>query len=162
MNLFCRNASYLTKTTHLFASTCQYGIATKQYRHKTAHKNRCHSKRQRPISNARRRQNPYLLAIESETVKRKRPFARRRASTLRPLAVDILKRKPCLFTLFLFEGWYVLFIANMFFRFYSTFRTAKVTTISQLSKQFCAFPRFASKIFPYIISPFSTFVTYNL
>ena len=55
--------------------------------------------------------NDYLPAIEEETVRRRRPLARRRASTLRPSAVDILSRKPCLITLFLFEGWNVLFIA---------------------------------------------------
>ena len=31
-------------------------------------------------------------------------FARRALSTLRPLAVVMRKRKPCLFFLFLFEG----------------------------------------------------------
>lgn len=53
----------------------------------------------------------YLLAIDEETVRRRRPFARRRARTLRPSAVDILSRNPCLLTLFLLEGWNVLFIA---------------------------------------------------
>lgn len=38
------------------------------------------------------------------------PFARRAAKTRRPLAVAILERKPCLFFLFLFDGWNVLFI----------------------------------------------------
>ena len=46
----------------------------------------------------------YLPAIESLTVRRARPLARRRARTLRPSAVDILSRKPCLLTLFLLEG----------------------------------------------------------
>jgi hypothetical protein len=32
------------------------------------------------------------------------PFARREASTLRPLAVDILSLKPCLFAFFLLDG----------------------------------------------------------
>jgi hypothetical protein len=32
------------------------------------------------------------------------PFARRDASTLLPLAVDILSLKPCLFALFLLDG----------------------------------------------------------
>lgn len=53
----------------------------------------------------------YLLAMEQETVRRRRPLARRRARTLRPSLVDILSRKPCLLTLFLLEGWKVLFIA---------------------------------------------------
>ena len=38
------------------------------------------------------------------------PFARRDANTLRPLAVAILLRKPCLFFLFRLDGWNVLFI----------------------------------------------------
>lgn len=46
----------------------------------------------------------------SETVSLARPLARREANTLRPLAVAILERKPCLFFLFLLEGWNVLFI----------------------------------------------------
>lgn len=46
----------------------------------------------------------------SETVSFFLPLALREASTLRPLAVDILSRKPCLFFLFLFEGWNVLFV----------------------------------------------------
>ena len=40
----------------------------------------------------------------SDTVSFLRPFALREASTLRPLAVAILSRKPCLFFLFLLEG----------------------------------------------------------
>lgn len=40
----------------------------------------------------------------SDTVNLFLPFARRDANTLRPLALSILLRKPCLFTLFLFEG----------------------------------------------------------
>lgn len=62
--------------------------------------------------------NNYLLAISLETVKRTRPFARRRARILRPFLVDILSRKPCLLTLFLLEGWNVLFIAVVYFSFY--------------------------------------------
>jgi hypothetical protein len=58
----------------------------------------------------------YLLAISSETVRRLRPLALRLANTLRPLAVDILSLKPCLLRRFLFEGWYVLFIAILFYR----------------------------------------------
>lgn len=46
----------------------------------------------------------------SETVSFFRPLARRAANTLRPFAVAILSRKPCLFFLFLLEGWNVLFI----------------------------------------------------
>ena len=40
----------------------------------------------------------------SETVNFALSFARREAKTLRPLAVAILERKPCLFFLFLLEG----------------------------------------------------------
>lgn len=51
-----------------------------------------------------------FLQYSSETVSFLRPCARRDASTRRPLAVAILSRKPCLFFLFLLEGWNVLFI----------------------------------------------------
>lgn len=47
----------------------------------------------------------------SETVSLALPFERRDANTLRPFALAILVRKPCLFFLFLFEGWNVLFIS---------------------------------------------------
>ena len=57
----------------------------------------------------------YLLPRLSETVREARPFARRRASTLRPFAVAILSRKPCLLTLLRLEGWNVLFIACIFY-----------------------------------------------
>lgn len=40
----------------------------------------------------------------SETVNLVLPFARRAANTLRPFAVAILERKPCLFFLFRLEG----------------------------------------------------------
>jgi len=45
-----------------------------------------------------------LCLASSETVSRLRPFALLDARTLRPLAVAILSRKPCLFFLFLFDG----------------------------------------------------------
>jgi hypothetical protein len=49
-----------------------------------------------------------------------------RASTLRPLAVDILSLKPCLLRLFLFDGWYVLFICLFFYLFsYKSDRKSK-------------------------------------
>lgn len=54
----------------------------------------------------------YLPAILSETESEKRPLARRRASTLRPLLVAILSRNPCLLTRRLLEGWNVLFIVS--------------------------------------------------
>lgn len=56
----------------------------------------------------------FLPILSSETVNLLRPFARRRANTFRPLAVDILSLNPCLFLRFLLEGWYVLFIAVFF------------------------------------------------
>ena len=51
----------------------------------------------------------------SETVSFFLPFLRRAAKTLRPLAVDILWRNPCLLALFLRDGWNVLFIFLQFF-----------------------------------------------
>lgn len=52
-----------------------------------------------------------IIYISSETVSFFLPLALRAASTLRPLAVDIRLRKPCLFLLFRFDGWNVLFIS---------------------------------------------------
>ena len=46
----------------------------------------------------------------SETVSFFLPIFLREASTLRPLAVAIRSRKPCLLVLFLREGWNVRFI----------------------------------------------------
>jgi hypothetical protein len=48
--------------------------------------------------------------LSSETESFFLPFLRRAAKTLRPLAVDILWRNPCLLALFLRDGWNVLFI----------------------------------------------------
>jgi hypothetical protein len=45
-----------------------------------------------------------LCLASSETVNFLRPFARRAASTRRPLAVDILSRKPCLFRRLRLDG----------------------------------------------------------
>jgi hypothetical protein len=59
----------------------------------------------------------------SETVSFFLPLALRAASTLRPLADDMRSIKPCLFFLFLTEGWNVLFIAV-------SFEGAKVTKFS--------------------------------
>jgi hypothetical protein len=47
---------------------------------------------------------PYYLGNSSETVSFALPLALREANTLRPFAVDILERKPCLFFLFLLDG----------------------------------------------------------
>lgn len=44
------------------------------------------------------------FAASSDTVNLPLPFALREANTLRPLAVAILERNPCLFILFLLEG----------------------------------------------------------
>jgi len=50
---------------------------------------------------------PIALLTEREW----RPLALLAERTLRPFLVDILCLKPCLFLLFLFRGWKVLFIA---------------------------------------------------
>ena len=47
---------------------------------------------------------PYLSVSSHDTVSLFLPFALREASTLLPLAVDILSLNPCLFALFLLEG----------------------------------------------------------
>jgi hypothetical protein len=57
----------------------------------------------------------FLPRLSSDTVSFFLPFALRAASTLRPFAVDILSRKPCLCLRLVFEGWYVLFISLLFF-----------------------------------------------
>jgi len=58
----------------------------------------------------------YLLWLgSSETLSLWRPLARRAFKTRRPFEVDILSRNPCLFFLFLFEGWNVLFISGKYF-----------------------------------------------
>lgn len=46
----------------------------------------------------------FLKEGSSETVSFVLPLALRAAKTLRPLALAILSRKPCLFFLFLFDG----------------------------------------------------------
>ena len=59
----------------------------------------------------------FLPLYSSETVNFARPFARRAANTRRPFFVAILSRKPCLFFLFLLEGWNVLFIVLYYYMF---------------------------------------------
>ena len=55
--------------------------------------------------------NHYFLCLGSEETEIFfLPLALRLANTLRPLAEAIRSLKPCLFLLFLFEGWNVLFI----------------------------------------------------
>jgi hypothetical protein len=56
----------------------------------------------------------FLKVVSSETVSFFLPFFLRAEMTLRPLAEAILSRNPCLFFLFLFEGWNVRF---MFYQF---------------------------------------------
>jgi hypothetical protein len=46
------------------------------------------------------------------------PLARLLAKTLRPLAEAILSLKPCLFLLFLFDGWNVLFGITYIFKIF--------------------------------------------
>jgi hypothetical protein len=50
----------------------------------------------------------------SETVSFFLPRDLRAAKTLRPLTVDILNLNPCLFFLFLTDGWKVLFMVGSF------------------------------------------------
>ena len=50
----------------------------------------------------------------SEVVNFFLPRALRAAKTLRPLTVDILSLNPCLFFLFLTDGWKVLFMIGSF------------------------------------------------
>jgi hypothetical protein len=50
----------------------------------------------------------------SATVSLALPFALRDASTFRPFLVAIRLRNPCLFFLFLNDGWKVLFISIYF------------------------------------------------
>jgi hypothetical protein len=57
---------------------------------------------------------PFNLS-SGETLSFFLPFALREARTLLPLGVDILSLKPCLFALFLLDGWYVLFIFSIIF-----------------------------------------------
>jgi hypothetical protein len=61
----------------------------------------------------------YYPLYSSDTVNFFLPLARRAANTLRPLALAILVRKPCLFFLFLFEGWNVCFIAVFYYCYFA-------------------------------------------
>lgn len=58
--------------------------------------------------------NDYFRRRSSDTVSLWRPFARREASTLRPLADSIRLRKPCTDLRLRREGWYVRFITYCF------------------------------------------------
>jgi hypothetical protein len=55
-----------------------------------------------------------LCLDSSETDSLLLPFALRLLRTLRPLAVAMRLLNPCLFFLFRFDGWNVLFIAFLF------------------------------------------------
>ncbi len=57
------------------------------------------------------RWSDYFGPRSSLTVSLCLPLARRRAITLRPLAVSMRERKPCLLTRFLLLGWNVRFIS---------------------------------------------------
>jgi hypothetical protein len=92
--------------------------------------------------------NYFTPTFSSDTVSFFLPVALLLERTLRPLAVAILSRNPCLFFLFLFEGWYVLLVilifigganlqlffiparARLFFRFYPILFTFAGTAIS--------------------------------
>ena len=90
----------------------------------------------------------FLPLYSSETVNLARPFARRAANTRRPFFVAILSRKPCLFFLFLLEGWNVLFIVLcILYCLYSLFRLFAF----QLAKLlfFFILAKFSLSIFPY-------------
>lgn len=58
--------------------------------------------------------NQALCFFSSETVSFHLPFALRLLNTRLPFGVSIRVRKPCLFLLFLFEGWYVLFMTLLY------------------------------------------------
>ena len=64
----------------------------------------------------------YLPGRESDTVRTLRPFARRRASTLRPSLVSIRDRNPCLFARLRLLGWYVRFIYSTAYSYASVFQ----------------------------------------
>ena len=56
-----------------------------------------------------------LSNFSSDTVNFFLPLALLAANTLRPFAVAMRSRKPCLFFLFLLDGWYVLFVIGSLF-----------------------------------------------
>ena len=88
------------------------------------------------------RSRDYFPAIEHDTVRRKRPLARRRASTLRPSGVDMRSRKPCLLTLFLLEGWNVLFIVVYSYSYFiQGFRSANLILFFHPAKSFNLFSK---------------------
>ena len=83
--------------------------------------------------------NHYFLCLGSdETETFFLPLALRLANTLRPLAEAMRSLKPCLFLLFLFEGWNVLFILSWYrLKAYNTafFIVGKYTTSFILDKK---------------------------
>lgn len=70
----------------------------------------CPSPRKANFHEVKRKDYLRLKVLSSETVSFFLPFFLREAKTLRPLAVAIRSRKPCLLVLFLRDGWYVRFI----------------------------------------------------
>ena len=77
----------------------------------------------------------YLLwRGSSETLSFFLPLARRALNTFRPSAVDILSLNPCLFLLFLFDGWKVLFISDFCF-YYPENSDCKNTLFFSTSKR---------------------------
>lgn len=110
--------------------------------------------------------NNYPL-YSSETVNLALPFARRAANTRRPLAVCILERNPCLFFLFLLDGWNVLFIFLylIIILFHILIRAAKIASFFYQTKFFGlldSIRRLFRKIFlfslQYRASEYSSFV----
>lgn len=61
-------------------------------------------------------QENYLLARDALTVNLFLPLALLAAKTLLPFGVDILSLKPCLFLLFLSDGWNVLLLITIIFK----------------------------------------------
>ncbi len=61
--------------------------------------------------------NYFFNVFSSDTVNLCLPFALLALKTLLPLAVAILSLKPCLFFLFLREGWNVLFMIEYLYLF---------------------------------------------
>lgn len=68
----------------------------------------------------------YFFLISSLTVSLFLPLILLLDSILRPFSEDILSLNPCLFLLFLFDGWKVLFITVYFNATSCCFRAAKV------------------------------------
>jgi hypothetical protein len=79
------------------------------------------------------KRNYFLQDASSETVNFLRPFLRRAARTLRPFAVLIRLRKPCLFLRLRNEGWNVRFILYSFIHFLREGKDRKKLIYSKLN-----------------------------